>query len=165
MTDTRAGELREQLHELGAPLKQQLHQLDAELDAKQAELAELRALRSDVGRMTQLLDPDWHTSYEARRQEATGRKRPGPKRNGGPPLRRPKAKAPDDMLAWLREHRAEFPDGFVATELANHRTPPVRSQSYAGTLLAELAERGQVRLDHLGGPTRTTKFYKLVEEG
>lgn len=146
MSEVTVETVREQLAQLSAPLRAQLDQVETNLIERERELAGLRELRRELRRGLSAVDP----SFAAQ--------------NGGSKKAlRSKAQGVSDervqwVLAFIREHAAEFPDGFTATGL--ERIAPGVSNSTFAKSLAVLHARGDIRLDHRG--RGGANYWKLV---
>jgi len=139
--------VREQIAELAAPLREQFHSVEQSLEAKLAEVAQLRALRTELLGALRVLDPSF------RKPKATKNE------NGGMKSKQVAPATLQEMEAWLREHEEDFPEGFAASPLSRHLGFRW-SQATASASLNILHDEGRLRLDHRG--TGGGKFYKRV---
>lgn len=141
--------VRERIAELSAPLREQYEAVEEAIAEKNAELLNLRELRTDIVRALSAVDPTFKT---AKQTEIAARK------NGGHKKNEVSAERVNIVLEFIREHVDEFPEGFTATSL--ERISPGTSQSTFAKALAVLHSRGDIRLDHRG--RGGANFWKLV---
>jgi len=137
------------IQDLVAPLRQELEKIDAQIRQTEDDLKALRELRQPIVRMLNVADPD------------PSKKKPGPKKTTKPGDR-VAADTLDAAYAWLV---ANF-DGQDITAAAIKADP---SFTFVGPprindVLAALADRGVIRLDHVGGTRGRQKFYKVVRD-
>jgi CRP-like cAMP-binding protein len=126
-----------------APLREQLAEIEQSIAERETELRELRALRTSAQRLVAFADP----------QRAKPKKASKPGRATA---------APETVAAiasFLREH---YPNGdaFTARTVSDRPDFTVASRATVTNALAELADQGVVRLDHIGD--HGARNYKLV---
>jgi hypothetical protein len=149
-----ASEIRGRLDGIVEPLREQLALVVAEIEQSEARLGELRQLRQELSRTIRGL-----TGEPAVNLNGKPRKVPGHK------SKNVSDKRLDEIVDWLREHEADYPDGFIGTTLAQTAGFPGTSQTHVAKALRTLHAQGRVVFDHVGGPGSrggAGKFYKLA---
>jgi hypothetical protein len=135
-----------------APMQSALDQVDERVGKLEDELAELKSFRRELAHKLRLLTVNGEPT------------KPGPKPKGA----KAKSRLVDDKLPavieWLREHADELNagEGFFASELNARDDWTFSAGSNTSEILRRLHSREAIRLDHVGGRTGITKFYKVV---
>lgn len=135
-----------------SPIEAALAATDSRLAVLEAEVAELKEFRRELAHKLRFLDLNGT--------------RPGAK--PGPKPKRASATAIDEqvpkMIEWLRERADELNtgEGFYATQLNERPDWTFSNGSNTSERLKRLHAAGAIRLDHVGGRTGITKFYKVV---
>ena len=125
------------------PLREQMATVEKTITEREAELAELRGQRTNLGRALAALDPHWAANHK--------------RKNSQPKAWKPPAGRLDEVLAWLGE---TYPDGqlFTASEvsegLGQHHTSIHK-------VLHQLHKDGRIVLDHKGGSRNMTNYFRL----
>ena len=124
------------------------------------ELEELRELRTELRRGLIAVDPEYAEAQRKAREDAhkngKSKRSPNVGTNGKPVSAELVARTEQ----FLRAHRDEYPDGFIASELARAHPDEVAVQSTLGWAFRALHERGVIRLDRRG--RGGSKVYKLT---
>jgi hypothetical protein len=133
------------------PARQALEEIEQAIEVRERELGELRQLRTNAKRLVAFVDPD-----------VVIRGRPKTPRSHKPHTLKAGEETVDKVEAWLREN---VTDGrtFSTPELVKEEGFDLISPSMLNAALHQLADRGTVRLDSVGGPGGyRRKNYKLV---
>jgi hypothetical protein len=129
-----------------APVSEELRSLEQEIETREQELRELRALRTRTQRVVSALDPA--AEKPTRKKDSSGG-----------------SVVSDAQVARILEDiRSTYVNGdsdgtFTAQDVSNATSIHVTTIHKA---MKVLHERSAVRIDHLGGPRNTTKFYALI---
>jgi len=154
--------LEAELRDIAEPLSRRLKDVDEWIALHQTQLDDLRTIRREiVGVLRPLVGED------AIPMEPGRKSKPGPKPKGErrqtSHTRQQQAEYDqrlETMLAYLRQtHDGQV---FNATDLADEVGDRWGSRSTVAKMVADLARREQIVLDHIGGKRNMTKFYKLV---
>lgn len=136
-------------------LRQDLGGVEQRINAKEAELTELRAWRTRLQRAITALD------LSAPKLGRPATKRPRGTRAGGSLRGHMSQETLDGHLTTMWETWGPTGELFSSADVTLltgvHKTT-------ANRVLKTLHEQGKVRLDRVGGPRHTTKFYALVQE-
>jgi hypothetical protein len=133
------------------PIQQALADVDARLAELENEVAELKEFRRELAHKLRFLDVNG------------GPAKPGPKSKASRRVRSVDERKPE-VIAWLRERADELNagEGFFASELNARPDWTYSNGSNTSDMLRRLHDDGVIRLDHVGGRTGITKFYKVV---
>jgi hypothetical protein len=147
----------ERMRALVEPLREEEREIDARIAALEEELATLRPVRTEVRRQIRFL-----TGAPTVNSNGKPRAKPTPSKgagsHGGIGISEERLV---QVSEWLAAHRADYPDGFVGSEISRAPTFPVKGgQTQAAKALRVLRDRGVVVLDRVD-PSRRTKYYKL----
>jgi len=128
------------------PLREEMASTEQVITELEERLARLRVRRTALGRALGALDPQWAANHKPKKSK------------GKTPHQRISATKRDQVLATIRERWPD--DTFFSNDVAE-ATGFARSSILAALLI--LHEQGHIRLDHLGGTRKTTRYYRLVE--
>lgn len=125
------------------PLRDEMAAVEKEIDELERRLAERRAERTRLGRGLTALDPQWAASKPKKGWQGKG----GTRISG-------------ERMEEVKTTLAKEFDGrvFNATEAARVTELHVTT---IHKVLKTMHEQGQIQLDHLGGPRKTTRYFKL----
>jgi hypothetical protein len=140
--------LREQQGELVDPLSERLNELNALIATREAELVELRKMRTATTGVLRMLAPE--RLPETKKQQQ-------PRRRGRPGV----TPALDHLFAWLNEHNDEYPDGVSAPQIVRHESWDGASRASVTKALTLLHEQGRITLTSRKG-SGGAKFYKVI---
>ena len=127
------------------PLRASMSLVEARITEMEVELVQLRKERTALGNALRVLDPQWAANHKPKKKKS------GSSGHG----------VSDERLEDLAERlRRDWPtedfDASMVSEATGFHLTTVHK------LLKELRERGTLRLDHMGGQRKTTKFYRVV---
>jgi hypothetical protein len=150
--DNRAQALREALAATVQPLKDEYDRLLRDIERAEAELTELRQLRTEYRTIIRAADPDAipATSKPKSKPSGAAEYRPGTPRS-------------EQVLAYVRENFNS--DEFSVPDLMARPDYAERvgvTQSPLSKILRGLADAGTLRLDRVGGIGGRQKFYRLT---
>jgi hypothetical protein len=155
--EQRADAFRQSLQATMEPVRLQLAAIEREIEQREAEIIELRKLRTEARRMVAILDPG---------MVIQGRPKAKEKRNRGSGYKlRAASETTEKVHVWLQENITNG-EAFSAPELVREKGYDLTSQSMLGAVLHQLADAGVIRLDSYGDPENPgraqRKNYKLV---
>lgn len=147
---------RTTLDDVLEPLREQLGTVEDEIAAKEHELKALRNVRGEISRVLHAAEP---RQPKGQRSTRTPRK-PGE----GPVLQSVSPEKLDALTAYLQQFDGE---AFSGPEILKRDDFNLMSDPTLRSALENLAARGVIRLDSLGGPgvNARRKNYKLVRAG
>jgi len=122
------------------PISQELTMIEERIGEMEAELSTLKAMRTKGLKLLAILDPE----------------KAEPKKKTAREYRISEARL-EQVMATLRSWNGDgvFNSDQVAERTGIHVTTIHK-------VLKELHEQGRIRLDHMGGPRNTSKFYAVV---
>jgi hypothetical protein len=141
--------LRDAVSQTLDPLRAHLATVEQAIQTTEADLAELKELRRLVQRTITAADPH---APKAGPKPGSGKGRP----EGGYGASEESIAA---VRAVLAQHSDEWPDGFKVKDLTG--LTGIHSTTVA-KVLADLADRGELRLDRVQAGPRGGKFYKVT---
>jgi len=155
-------EVRRQLADLASPLRSQLEQVERGIEIRMEELEGLRELRTELRRALTTFDPVYAEAQRKAREDAhkngQTKRSPNVGTNGKPVS----GEMIERIEKFLRAHRDEYPDGFIATQITReHRGDPLLpSQSTLSFAFRAMHDQGILRLDGRG--QGGSRIYKLT---
>lgn len=140
-------QLRQELASSIQPWRDQRTEVERAMAAKRQELEELEQVRRELNRVI-------------RAAENPGGGKPGPKTRHIGPTSGPNW-SPERFERFMADLRRNFASKtFTAAEVAETLGLHTTTGSKA---MKTLHDTGRIRLDHMGGPRNTTKYYALLD--
>ena len=144
-----ADQLRSSFRNLIDPVRDELQRLETEIERREAELGELRKLRTEARHVLYAIDPD--SKPQPTSQPKSGRTRA--KKN----VSDEKVEA---VLAWLQTHAADARFSVASVNHGEHGPFDVVPPGTLNFVFQELRDRDAIRLDRVGPLGR--KNYRLA---
>lgn len=126
------------------PLRDEMARVEAEIGEHEKTLVELRKTRTSLGHALRGLDPQWAANHKPKRRKGGGHSY---------------GVSEERLEAFLEVARERF-DGQTLTVTGMSEALGLH-ETTVSKLAKILHDSGRLQLDHMGGPRKSQKFYRL----